>query len=64
MDDDLPRDPDEDDLPDIIRVHQGPYFIEGIDPDTGELIREPVSRQQLATAFATRRRVAEPDDAA
>lgn len=55
-DDELPPDPDLDDLPEEIAEHPGPFFIEGVDED-GNVWSGPVSREDIARGFADRRRV-------
>jgi hypothetical protein len=62
MTDELPRDPDIDDLPDELRLHPGPFFVEGTDPDTAELHRQQVTQEELGAAFADARRLREADD--
>ena len=59
----LPRDPDLDDLPDEVRLHPGPFTISGVDED-GNVWSAPVTREQLAWAFADARRREDDDDAA
>jgi hypothetical protein len=54
MDDELLRDLDLDDLPDELRLHPGPFFIDGVE----------VTREHLAAAFAEKRRRDEDHDAA
>jgi hypothetical protein len=54
VNDDLPRDPDFDDLPGELRLHPGPFFIDGVE----------VSREHLAAAFADKRRRDEDPDKA
>jgi hypothetical protein len=49
VDDELmPRDPNLDDLPDELRLHPGPLFIDGME----------VTRENLAAAFADESRAA------
>ena len=66
MSDELPRDPDLDDLPAELRRRHGPLLIQGRDPDTGELHESAITREQVASAFADarRHREAADDDAA
>jgi hypothetical protein len=59
----LPPDPDLYDLPDDLWRHPGPFTISGVDPETGERFSFEITKEELATAFADRRRAAE-DDAA
>lgn len=58
----MPRDPDEDDLPDEIAQTEGPLTITGWDRETGERFEGPVSRDDLARGFADARRVCEDDE--
>jgi hypothetical protein len=51
----LPVDPDHDDLPDEIAEHTGPFVIAGTDED-GNVWEAPISRDELAAAFADQRR--------
>ena len=60
-DDDLPPDPDLDDLPPELAEHPGPFQISGTDED-GNVWEGPVSREHLAAGFADARRVPEADD--
>jgi hypothetical protein len=55
MDDELPPDPDLDDLPDELARHHGPMKIVGEDED-GNVWEAPITREELAAAFADRRR--------
>jgi hypothetical protein len=50
------RDPDLDDLPDELRLHDGPFVIRGVDED-GNVYEAPVTREHLASSFADRRRL-------
>jgi hypothetical protein len=50
----LPPDPDLDDLPDEIEHARGPLKIVGEDED-GNVLEEPITREELAAAFAERR---------
>lgn len=59
--DELPPDPDLDDLPDELRERREPLWIEAVDPDTGEVERQPISREDLAAGFADARRSREDD---
>jgi hypothetical protein len=59
--DELPLDPDLDDLPPEIAEHDGPLVIEGIDED-GNCWQGPVDRLNIARAFADRRRIDADDD--
>ena len=58
----LPRDPDLDDLPEELSERPGPYTLSGIDRETGEPFSGPVSKDDLARAFADARRLREDDD--
>jgi hypothetical protein len=60
--DELPADPDLDDLPEEIFRHPGPFVIAGVDPDTGEHYAAWVSREHIAAGFADRRRALEDAD--
>jgi hypothetical protein len=51
----LPPDPDLDDLPPELRDHPGPLKIVGTDED-GNVWEAPISRDELAAAFADQRR--------
>jgi hypothetical protein len=62
MDDELPRDPDLDDLPEELVEQHGPLWVSGVDPDTGEEYEAPVTREQIATGLADRRRLEMFDD--
>lgn len=62
MDDELPPDPDLDDLPDELRERKGLLMIQGRDPDTGAWQSAPTTVDQLAPAFADLRRAREDDD--
>jgi hypothetical protein len=63
VDDELPRDPDLDDLPEELVEQHGPLWIAGVDTETGEEFEAPVKREQIATGLADRRRLEEADDA-
>jgi hypothetical protein len=60
--DELPPDPDLDDLPDEIAEAEGPLTLTGIDRETGEQVEGPVERIDLARGFADARRVVDADD--
>jgi hypothetical protein len=62
--DDLPPDPDLDDLPDELRERPGPFRVSGVDRDTGETFSGEISRDELAAGFADARRYDESGDAA
>jgi hypothetical protein len=64
MDDDLPPDPDLDDLPHELRERPGPFRVSGVDPDTGEVFDGDITKHELAAGFADARRYDEDDDAA
>lgn len=55
-DDDMPRDPDLDDLPEELVEQRGPLRISGVDPYSGQEYEAPVTREQIATGLADRRR--------
>jgi hypothetical protein len=61
--DELPPDPDLDDLPEELR-ERSDLRIAGRDPETGEVYSQPISREELGAAFAHARRCREDDDAA
>jgi len=54
--DDLPRDPDLDDLPAELAEHHGPLTIRARDPETGETFEAPTTREDVATGLADLRR--------
>ena len=54
----FPLDPDLDDLPPELRERQGPFFVLAVDPESGEVSGAYITRDQLASAFADRRRLA------
>ena len=58
----LPPDPDLDDLPEELIQRQGPFTVSARDPDTGEVFRADITKDDLAAAFADARRY-EDDDA-
>jgi hypothetical protein len=58
----FPADPDEDDLPEELRAHPGPWLIGGVDED-GNVFSAPITRAQLAAAFADARRAQDGDAA-
>jgi hypothetical protein len=62
MDDSLPCDPDLDDLPVELALATGPLRIGGVDRVTGEFFEAPITREQIASALAEKRRLAEDDD--
>jgi hypothetical protein len=55
-DDEMPLDPDLDDLPEELRERPGSFRIGGVDPETGERYEAPVTRDELGSAFADERR--------
>jgi hypothetical protein len=57
-DDLMPVDPDLDDLPAELREREGPFTVSAVDSDMGELFDAPVTRDEVAAAFADRRRYA------
>jgi hypothetical protein len=59
--DELPVDPDLDDLPDEIAEAEGPLTLTGVDED-GNVISGPVERIDLARGFADRRRIDGDDE--
>ena len=61
MDDELPPDPDLDDLPDELWRHPGPFTISGVDED-GNVFSAEITKDELAAGFADARRAAEPLD--
>ena len=61
MSEQLPPDPDLDDLPDEIDRAEGPLTIVGEDED-GKVWEAPITREELAAAFADRRRALEDDE--
>ena len=60
MDDELPRDPDHDNAPEL-EAAAGRLHISGIDRKTGEPFDGLVTREHVAAAVADRRRRDEPD---
>ena len=56
MVDELPPDPDLDAALEL-REAEGELFIEGRDPVTGEHYRQPISREDAASALADARRL-------
>jgi hypothetical protein len=54
----MPSDPDLDEALEL-REATGQLWISGRDPDTGELCREPISREDAASALADARRLRE-----
>ena len=63
-DDAFPPDPDLDDLPPELREREGLFTVSGVDRETGERFDAQLTRDELASAFADRRRYDEDDDAA
>jgi hypothetical protein len=57
--DEMPADPDLDQLPDEIADASGPLRIRGVDPETGEEYEQAITREQIAAAIAERRRLDE-----
>jgi hypothetical protein len=57
----LPPDPDLDDLPDELWRHPGPLVISGVDED-GNTWSAPITKDEVASAFADQRRASEPLD--
>ena len=55
----LPPDPDLDELPPEIAEHDGLLHLRAVDPATGEVHKQPISRAELAAAFADVRRAGE-----
>jgi hypothetical protein len=51
----LPPDPDLDDLPEELRERSGLRIV-GRDPETGEVYSQPITREELGSAFADARR--------
>lgn len=61
--DEMPRDPDLDDLPPEVVRHRGALFFGWRDADMGEVIvQRPISREEIGTAFAGERRGREAED--
>jgi hypothetical protein len=60
-DDDLPPDPDLDDLPAELADHDGPLTIRARDPETGETFTAPTTREDVATGLADVRRSRDDD---
>ena len=56
MSDELPPDPDLDDLPDELANESGSMRIRAVDPDTGETVEQAITRDDVAAAFADRPR--------
>ena len=63
MTQDLPRDPDLDDLPPEMAQHDGPFTICARDPETGETFEAPTTREDVATGLADLRRSREDESA-
>jgi hypothetical protein len=57
MTDELPPDLDLDDLPDELAHVTGPLRIRGVDPQTCETLEQPITREELGSAFSDRRRL-------
>jgi hypothetical protein len=57
----LRPDPDLDDLPEELR-EQRDLRIAGRDPETGEVYSQPITREDLGSAFADARRRREDED--
>lgn len=67
MTDELPVDPDEDDLPDEFLEYRGPLRdrplrISGVDRESGERFDRAVTIEDVARGFADRRRIDADDD--
>jgi hypothetical protein len=60
-DDDLPPDPDLDDLPAEFADHSGPLTIRARARETGETFEAPTTREDVATGLADLRRSREDD---
>jgi hypothetical protein len=61
INDDLPRDPDMDDLPRELAERTGPFTIRARDPETGETYEAQTTREDVATGLADLRRSREDD---
>lgn len=61
MTDDLPSDPDMDDLPPELAEHDGVLSIRARDPETGETYSAPTTREDVARGLADLRRQREDD---
>jgi hypothetical protein len=61
LDPELPADPDLDAALEL-REASGQLWISGTDPATGEVYREPISRESFASALADARRRREAAD--
>jgi hypothetical protein len=57
MTDDMPRDPDMDDLPPELAEHRRPLTIRARDPETGETFEAPTTREDVTTGLADLRRM-------
>jgi hypothetical protein len=53
--DELPPDPDLDDLPDEVANESGSMRVRAVDPDTGESVEQAITRDEIAAAFPARR---------
>jgi hypothetical protein len=62
MTDELPPDPDLDDLPRARAEHDGMLSIRARDPDTGETFTAPTTHQDVARGLADLRRQRENED--
>jgi hypothetical protein len=60
-DDDLPPDPDLDDLPRELAERAGPLTIRARHPETGEVFEAPTTREDVATGLADLRRSRDSD---
>jgi hypothetical protein len=61
--DEMPADPDLDDLPPDVAEQDSPLYLGWRDLDTGEVyVQSPISREEVGTAFADERRRREADD--
>jgi hypothetical protein len=61
--DEMPADPDLDDLPPEVAQHTGPLYLGWPDPDTDEVyVQRPISREEVGTAVADERRKHEAEE--
>lgn len=60
--DDLPPDPDLDEIPPDIAAAPGPWTISGVDRETGEVFESQIEPGLLASSLASARRLRERDD--
>lgn len=60
--DEMPADPDLDDLPSEVARHPGPLFLAWQDDDGEVYLQRPITREEIGTAFADERRKREAED--